>query len=226
MIMTERAALQHKNEQIVKKMVKSLDEDPYDPKRYYDLGSMLTKIQSFQQAEELFLKGLNVFTKDPSKQGLLHYGLGNVYYATGLYEKAISEFSKVKDAKLKADALLMIAQGYYAQNQYQQAMVFALTASENATQDPAPKALLGDCFLATGDFQNAQKYYDKALALNKKDIHVNFQRGLTALVQGQKADIYFTRVKKRDPQYLKKHQERLNDIASLLKKQNGKGGRE
>src|SRR5699024_11191562 len=105
-------------------------------------------------------------------------------------------------------------------------MVFALTASENATQDPAPKALLGDCFLATGDFQNAQKYYDKSLALNKKDIHVNFQRGLTALVQGQKADIYFNRVKKRDPQYLKKHQERLNDIASLLKKQNGKGGRE
>lgn len=224
--MSEREKLQVKNDRVIKRLIADLDKDPYDPKRYYDLGSMLTTIQSFQQAEELFLKGLNVFEKEPQKQELLHYGLGNVYYSTGLYAKATAEFSKVKDKKLNADALLMIAQGYFAQNQYQQAMVYALTASENSPNEPDAKSLLGNCFLATGDFRNAQKYYDQALSLKPNDVRVNFQRGLTALVQGQDADRFFTKVKKRDPQYFEKHKERLNDIATVVKDKHDQGTKE
>ena len=224
--MSERRKLQDKNTQIVKEMVAALDRDPYDPKRYYDLGSMLTTMQSFQQAEELFLKGLNVFEKEQQKQEILHYGLGNVYYSAGLYEKAISEFSKVKEQNLHADAFLMIAQGYFAQNEYQQAMVFALTASEELPTDLAAKSLLGDCFLATGDFKNAQKFYDQALSLKSDNVHVNFQRGLTAMVLGQAPDDFFAKVKKLDPEYFEKHKERLNDIASVVKDKHDKETKE
>ena len=203
-------------------MVKALDVDPYDPKRYYDLGSMLTKMHSFEQAEELFLRGLNVFEKEPAKQALLHYGLGNVYYSAGVYDRARQQFSQVKDQKLRTDALLMIAQGYYAQKQYRQAIAFALTVSENSPSDPTAEALLGDSFLALGDLKNAEKFYDRSLALGKNNARVNFQRGVVALTQGQDASTFFKRVKNTDPKYFAENKKRLNDIATLIKDKHDK----
>ncbi|GBG93930.1 tetratricopeptide repeat protein [Ligilactobacillus salitolerans] len=212
-----RNAQQKKNQQIVQKMIKALDDDPYEPRRYYDLGSMLTEMQSFQQAEELFLKGLNVFEKEPAKQNILHYGLGNVYYSAGMYTQAVQQFDLVTDQKLRLDSLMMLAQSYYAQQQYQQALAYALTVSEKRPADPSPSALLGDCFLALGDFKNAQNYYDKSLAKDPANVRVNFQRGIVALALGEDGSRFFQQVKQTDPKFYRQNKERLDDIATLIK---------
>lgn len=224
--MSAREESEEKDQQILQQLIAAVDENPYDAHRYYDLGSLLVKLQNYPQAEELFLKALNIFATEAQAQSLLHYGLGNVYYAAGLYEKSIPEFMAVKDTKLQAEALLMSAQGYYAQGQYQQAMVFALTASEKAVDKSSSLSLLADCFLASGDFEQAKKYYEQVLKLIPNDVHVNFQRGLIAEVQGQSSANYFAKVKQQDPQYLTTHQERLNEIAALIKSKQGSQAKE
>ena len=83
-------------------------------------------MQSFPQAEELFKRAINIFSDQPTKVDLLTYGLGNVFYSAGLYDEAIQAFQKVTDHKLKAEAYLMIGQANYAQQKYQQAMVFCI----------------------------------------------------------------------------------------------------
>lgn len=224
--MSAKEELAKKDQQLLHQLIAAVDENPYDAHRYYDLGSLLVRLQNYPQAEELFLKALNIFMDDAGAQSLLHYGLGNVYYAAGMYEKAIPEFMAVKDHKLQADALLMTAQGYYAQGQYQQAMVFALTASEKAADQSSALSLLADCFLASGDFEQAKKYYEQVLKLLPSDVHANFQRGLIAEVQGQSSANYFAKVKQQDPKYLTEHQERLNEIAALIKSKQGQQAKE
>lgn len=208
---------QEKDQKVLEKLIAAVDEDPYDARRYYDLGSLLVQLQNYSQAEELFYKALDVFKNQPQQQEILHYGLGNVFYSAGLYEKAIGEFVQVNEQDLKKDALLMIAQGYYAQGKYQQAMVFSLTASEQDPTDTSSRALLADCFLASGDFEQAKKYYEEVLKINGDNLHANFQCGLIAEVQGKDGTPFFSKVQQLDSQYFEKHQERLNDIAVLLK---------
>ena len=79
----KRDRLEEETKGKIEKLIEKVDENPYDPQRYYALGCCLTELQSFEQAEELFKRALNVFEGQEDKQALLHYGLGNVFYATG-----------------------------------------------------------------------------------------------------------------------------------------------
>ena len=79
----------------------------------------------------------------------------------GYTKKALGEFQRVQDKRLKGQAYMMIAQTYYAQKKYQQALVFALTASEQLKRDSAPLTLMGDTFMALGNFTQAHEYYTK-----------------------------------------------------------------
>ena len=128
-------------EKATHKLVQAIDQDPYNVDNYYQLGTILTEMQSFPQAEELFKRAINIFKDQPAKVDLLTYGLGNVFYSAGLYDEAIQAFQKVTDHKLKTEAYLMIGQANYAQQKYQQAMVFALTASDEMPQNKEPKRL-------------------------------------------------------------------------------------
>ena len=215
----DRQKKQKKAAKATHRLVKAIDDDPYNVENYYELGTILTEMQSFPQAEELFKKALTIFTKDQHAQSLLHYGLGNVFYSSGLYKEAVEEFQYVTDNNLKSEAYLMIAQAYFAQQNYQQAMAFALTASDNLPHDKEPKKLMADCFFALGDFKTAISFYQQVLTIDDKDVHTLFQLGLAKYVTesqeaGQK---YFEKVKQLDFSYYQRMQSRLSDIENALK---------
>ena len=147
----KRAKQDEKMQQVIQKLIAKIDADPYDQESYYALGTALTEEKSFTQAEELFKKALNALSDRAEKTELLHYGLGNVYYASELYDEAIAQFNLVQDGKLQAQAYTMLAQSYYAKANYQKALVFALTASEKL-RSATTLSLMGDCFLALGNF--------------------------------------------------------------------------
>ena len=214
----EREKRQKKAEKATHELIEAIDKDPYKVDNYYELSTILTEMQSFPQAEELLKKALTIFKAD-SEQSLLHYGLGNVFYSAGLYKEAIQEFQNVKDETLKNQAYLMLSQTYYAQNQYQQALVFALTASEAMPQDKAPKILLADCFLATGDFEQAKHYYLEALKIDAQDKHTLFQLGVIAFTKESQTagEKYFQQVRKIDQNYYQKMMSRLSDLQKAIK---------
>ena len=100
----KRAKQDEKMQQVIQKLIAKIDADPYDQESYYALGTALTEEKSFTQAEELFKKALNALNDRAEKTELLHYGLGNVYYASELYDEAIAQFNLVQDGKLQAQA--------------------------------------------------------------------------------------------------------------------------
>ena len=110
--------IKNKAEELIKDLIQKIDNNPYDAQAYYNLGVALNDAHSAEQAEELFKKALNIFANSKEKSSLMHYGLGNVYYTNSMYDKAIVEFKKVQSEKLKQDSMLMMAQAYYAQENY------------------------------------------------------------------------------------------------------------
>ena len=206
-------------EKATHKLVQAIDQDPYNVDNYYQLGTILTEMQSFPQAEELFKRAINIFNNQPAKVDLLTYGLGNVFYSAGLYDEAIQAFQRVTDHKLKAEAYLMIGQANYAQQKYQQAMVFALTASDEMPQNKEPKRLLADCFLALGKFDQAEDFYQQVLEMDDTDLRALFQLGVIKFTQEspEAADEYFNKVKQLDQDYYDRMQERLRDVQRAIK---------
>lgn len=215
--MGQREKYQKEAEKTTHELVEAIDKDPYNAENYYQLSTILTEMQSFTQAEELLRKALTIFD-DKATQSLLHYGLGNVLYSSGLYPEAISEFQEVSDSKLQADAYLMIGQSYYAQNNYRQALAFALTASEKNSNLKDAQSLIGDCFFSLGDFKSARNYYQQVLKSDDNDVHVLFEMGIIEFIIGKREDgeQYFEKVKQIDKNYYQRMQSRLNDIQNLI----------
>ncbi len=213
--MMKRAKRDEKMQQVIQKLIAKIDADPYDQESYYALGTALTEEKSFTQAEELFKKALNALSDRAEKTELLHYGLGNVYYASELYDEAIAQFNLVQDGKLQAQAYTMLAQSYYAKANYQKALVFALTASEKL-RSVATLSLMGDCFLALGNFGPAKDYYQQALQLEPNDARINFQLGVIAVVNGADPTAYFDRAEQSDPKLYQTLKTRLNDVEQTM----------
>nr|WP_290440789.1 tetratricopeptide repeat protein [Ligilactobacillus salivarius] len=109
-----------------------------------------------------------------------------------------------------------MAQAYYAQENYPQAMMYALTVSENTKHNVDAISLLASCFMATGDLINARKYYLKALEYDKDNVEILFQLGVIELSLSGEAGKYFDRVKNLDNEYYKKMQQRLADVQRFL----------
>ena len=166
-------------QKLVHRLVTAIDEEPDKFNNYYDLGALLTRLNDFEQAEELFMKALGIFEKknDAKAVNLLNYGLGNVYYSVGKINDAIKQYNKIDDAKLKADSYLMLAQSYMKQKNYQQAVAYGLTAHDLRPQDPEINQAIGDSLLALGEFKQAKNYYDLILKRHPGRADTQFNRG-------------------------------------------------
>jgi tetratricopeptide (TPR) repeat protein len=227
-MMTEKKDFREKEkketEKLVHKLIQAIDEHPDKVNNYYDLGSLLTRLNDYEQAEELFMKALGIFEakNDQEAQDLLNYGLGNLYYEVGKVDRAIKLYNKIKDEKRKADSYLMLAQSYMKKGQHKQAVAYGLTAHELRREDPAINQVVGDSLLALGEFDQAKKYYDAILKRHPGRADTQFNRGLVAMVLGEPYRDYLTQAKQLDPQYYQKSERRLNDIEKTLRKTQGK----
>lgn len=211
-------------EKLVHKLIRAIDEHPDKVNNYYDLGSLLTRLSDYEQAEELFMKALGIFEAkaDQSAIDLLNYGLGNLYYEVGKPDKAIDLYNKIGDKKLKADSYLMLAQSYMKKGQHKQAVAYGLTAHELRAEDPAINQVLGDSLLALGEFKAAKDYYDAILRRHPGRADTQFNRGIVAMVLGEPYKDYLTQAKQLNPTYYEKSEKRLAEIEKTLRATQGK----
>lgn len=202
----------------VKKLISDIDNDPQNSERYYALGMLLTKSAQYEPAEELFKRTINYFENEHLPTDLLQYGLGNVFYTAGMYQDSLRVFQKISDKRLKNDAYLMIAQNYYAQGNYQQALVFALTVSEQSLiqQQMAAWSLVGESLMALGNLKLAADYFDRVLKQKPNEFKTNFDRGVIEMVLHRDAKKYFEIAEQIDPLEFKRKQQRLTDIERVL----------
>lgn len=215
--MGKREEKEVESKEIIHQLVEKVEKDHNNQTAYYELGSYLTKVKDYPQAEELYKKAIGYFDEKNEQVDLLQYGLGNVFYEAELYSEAIQSFQKVTNQKLKETAFLMLAQSYMAQELYQQALVFAITAQEINPENMDANELIGDIFLALGQFENAGKYYDFVLKIDENNAKANFQRGLANMVLGIEFNTYFDRSKIADQSYFEAQKQRLSEIESFIK---------
>lgn len=220
--MTEKAKKQ--TEKLVHRLVEAIDAEPDKFNNYYDLGSLLTRLKDYQQAEELFMKALGIFEPkgDQKAINLLKYGLGNLYYSVDQVEKAITYYNQIDDPKIKADAYLMLAQSYMKKGQHKQAVAYGLTAHELRKEDPAINQVIGDSLLALGEFAKAKEYYDAILKRHPGRADTQFNRGIVAMVLGEPYKDYLAQAKQLDLNYYQKSEQRLSDIEKALQETQGK----
>lgn len=211
-------------EKLVHKLIQAIDEHPDKVNNYYDLGSLLTRLNDYQQAEELFMKALGIFEAkaDQAAIDLLNYGLGNLYYEVGKPDRAIALYNKINDKKLKADSYLMLAQSYMKKGQHKQAVAYGITAHELRAEDPEINQVLGDSLLALGEFTTAKKYYDAILKRHPGRADTQFNRGIVAMVLGEPYQDYLAQAKQLSPTYYAKSEQRLAEIEKTLRATQGK----
>ncbi|MFL2028159.1 tetratricopeptide repeat protein [Loigolactobacillus zhaoyuanensis] len=199
----------------VKALVAAIEQAPELLDNYLELAAYLNALQDTEQAEKLLQSALVHF---PDNQDL-RYSLGTTYYAAGDYPKALDQFQQLTAARLENDKLYMLASTYYAQQDYSHALAFALTAQKNEPQRDDVNLLVGDLFLAIGDFNHATTYYTQVLARTPKSAAANFKVGLARLAQGAPSEAYFEQAKKLDTAYFEREKHRLSDIERYLKAQ-------
>lgn len=214
----DREAQKQQSEKLVGKLVTSIDEHPDKVQNYYDLGTLLTRLNSYEQAEELFMKALGIFKDDKKAVNLLSYGLGNLYYELGKYQDAINFYNKINDDKLKADAYLMMAQSLVQMKDYKRAVAYGLTAHDLRKQDPEINQVLGDALLALGNFKQAADFYDDILKRHPGRADTQFNRGLVAMVLGEEYKDYLNQAKQLDPDYYSRSESKIDDIQKALRK--------
>lgn len=204
-------------EDAILKLIKAVDDNPYDAQGYYNLGIALNESNAQTQAEELFKKALSIFKNQIKETELLEYGLGNTYYESSLYQEAIGEFVKIK-GELKDDAMLMIGQSYFALEMYQKSLVYAITVLEKDDENMDALMLIADSFLAMGQLKQAKEYYLKVVQFDSQNKRALFQLGVICVSDSGSDEGYFDKVKSVDDKYYQKMIQRLSDVESFVLK--------
>lgn len=206
------------SEKLVHNLVEAIDQEPTKFNNYYELGSLLTRLQDYAQAEELLMKALGIFEarEDQRAVDFLKYGLGNLYYTVDKIDDAIKYYNQVTDQNLKADAYLMLAQSYVKKQDYKRAIMYGLTAYESRPADPEIAQVLGDAFLATGEFKLAAQYYDQILRRHPGRADTQFNRGLVAMALGEAYTDYLTQAQQLDPDFYQASEQRIAEIKATL----------
>lgn len=219
----EKAKRQNQSVQLIHQLVAAIDAEPNKFNNYYELGSLLTRLHDYAQAEELFMKGLTRFKKrgDTRAVTFLNYGLGNLYYEADRVDEAIKYYNLIADEKLKADAYLMLAQSYIKKGQYKQAIAYGLTAHELETSDPEISQVLGDALLALGEFKQARDYYDLILRRHPGRADTQFNRGLVAMALHEPYHQYLEQAQQLSPEYYQKSEKRIAEIEQTLQQLDG-----
>jgi tetratricopeptide (TPR) repeat protein len=200
----------------IKNLVAKIDQEPNNWEAYIDLINVLMITENYPEAEELALKTLGLFEQDKLARPHIFYALGNVYYSAGEYAQANQFFNQIDDAKLTHDATMMQAQGWYAQNKFQQALVFALTGVEQDATDLDAQILLGNIWLALQNSWEAQEAFDAALVIEPENFDANFARGIVAVVKGDVDNRWLIKAKELDASKFQVQAERLDEITQLL----------
>lgn len=200
----------------IKDLVQDISKNPNHWQAYVDLISLLTVTDELVTAEELALKSLSLFKDNNQAQQALLYATGNVYYTATDYARAATFFDKITDEKLQHDAIVMQAQSFYAQNKFKQALVFALTATQQDAHDIKIQVLLGNIWLSLGDLSNAKKVFESVLHLDEQNYAANFGLGLITQVTMPKDNPWLMKAKQINSKQYQQDASRLDELITIM----------
>lgn len=140
--------LEGKYSEAISQYVKAVEITPNDTKLHYNIGTAFQSIDDFEHAEKAYKKSLEL---DPNNE--------KTKAALELLSKQVNN-KKVKELSIRAVEL-------QNSNNYQEAITTYLAAISIAPDDPSLYYNLGTAYQASGDLNNAQIQYQKALDLDK-----------------------------------------------------------
>lgn len=140
--------LEGKYSEAISQYVKAVEITPNDTKLHYNIGTAFQSIDDFEHAEKAYKKSLEL---DPNNE--------KTKAALELLSKQVNN-KKVKELSIRAVEL-------QNSNNYQEAITTYLAATSIAPDDPSLYYNLGTAYQASGDLNNAQIQYQRALDLDK-----------------------------------------------------------
>jgi len=199
-----------KRDQLIHQLIEQIDTHPDQVGGYVDLITMLTSVGSLDQASELYLRAQERFN-DAS----LTYAGGLLDYAREQYQQGITTIMPLlDDADYRADAAYMLGLMYQKLSQPQQALAFALIASDADADAEDAALLVANLLLTQGYFEQVT---DRLEPLLKHDsAAVNFTYGLAMNAQEKDGRPYLEKAEQLDPETYAQQTAQLRDISRFL----------
>ncbi|MHA3066006.1 tetratricopeptide repeat protein [Lacticaseibacillus saniviri] len=199
-----------KRDQLIHQLIEQIDTHPDQVGGYVDLITMLTSVGSLDQASELYLRAQERFN-DAS----LTYAGGLLDYAREQYQQGITDLMPLlDDADYRADAAYMLGLMYQKLSQPQQALAFALIASDADADAEDAALLVANLLLTQGYFEQVT---DRLEPLLKHDsAAVNFTYGLAMNAQEKDGRPYLEKAEQLDPETYAQQTAQLRDISRFL----------
>lgn len=199
-----------KRDQLIHQLIEQIDTHPDQVGGYVDLITMLTSVGSLDQASELYLRAQERFN-DAS----LTYAGGLLDYAREQYQQGITDLMPLlDDADYRADAAYMLGLMYQKLSQPQQALAFALIASDADADAKDAALLVANLLLTQGYFEQVT---DRLEPLLKHDsAAVNFTYGLAMNAQEKDGRPYLEKAEQLDPETYAQQTAQLRDISRFL----------
>lgn len=149
--------------QEVKALLAKLNDNPNDPKLYWELGSLYYNEGKFEKSEESYRRALDL---DPSEKSAL-ISLANLLRYRGRFEEAEGFLKKALVSAQDEFVYIELGKLYRNWKRYDKALEMFQKAIEiNPRNDLAYSYGLGYLYRDMGRFEEAERSFKKALELN------------------------------------------------------------
>ena len=184
---------------------------------YYNLASILTLSHKYDDAEAVLETAIEKYPNE----NIFLYAFGNLSYKKKEYQKAIDYYNKTKQLEnnnLKKEITLMLGQTYFAMNQPKKALVYLLQIEITLNDDSSILMMIGNCFLQTGFFKEAESRFKQVTKIEKENDDAWFRLGVCNYVENnkEKAKSYFEQAKQVNPSHFIKLLTQFKEIEKLL----------
>ena len=146
-----------------------------------DINSRIGLMYYYLNRYDRSLVYYNLSLTDKPKDSIAHYQRGFVYLDSGVYQKALEDFTIAFDMdKTSADACFNIGKSYAGLSKFDKAIDYYKTTLLLSPNDTLSFYEIGYCYAAQSvpDKDSALKYYDKAIEHSKNYYDPLFNRGL------------------------------------------------
>lgn len=173
--LAEVAFKQNKLEEAGRWIHQAAEQTPDDPHVQTSLGRLLYLQGDYTGAESAFLKALTI---DPDMIST-RIALADMYLmATRQPDKAIKAYRKaLENSPEHAGARYALGMALLANGEPDKAQTELLTASRLEPNNPLPYSSLGNIAVSQQKFEEGLGYYNKALAIDPKNIETLLRRG-------------------------------------------------
>lgn len=199
-------------------LFKVIDQEPNRPDGYYNLIQLLIAAKKFADAKAVLEQAQEKF---PDSSSFL-FAKGNWHYQQQQYQEALAAYTNVfqnKRNNLAGDAAAMIGQSYLALQKPKLALAYLLEAEAALPKDSSILLMIGNTLLQTESFQDAESYFDKAVAIDKENSEAWFKKGLAKRALGDNpAEVRacFKKAKALDEELFLTYVKQLKDIDAYL----------